>query len=138
MVAIVGRQRIWSRRNLRAPKCCIHDRIANEYLRFGSHDRFQAFQDLDTVAVRPIVSIAKKSQKCFVKWIREREKLQNTTQPIHVGAFDGILVEKVVGHEYDFSARESVWSLTREYFGLALLDIFRAVLDHKFEARVDG
>lgn len=62
MVAIVSRQRIRSRCNLRAPKGGIHDRIADEYLRFGSHDRFQAFQDLDTVAVRPIVSIAKKSE----------------------------------------------------------------------------
>ncbi len=70
--------------------------------------------------------------------MREGRELQNTTQPVHVRAFDGILVEKVVGHECDFSARDSVWSLTREYFGLALLDIFRAILDHEFEPRVDG
>lgn len=136
MVAIVGRQRVWGRCNLRATKSGIHDGVTDEYLRAGTHGRFEAFEDLDAVFIRPVVSIIR-SQTAGQDGSRRVLGLQNATQPVHVGAFDWVLLEEIVGHESDPSARDGIWSLARKYL-LTLLDIFNPILDHKLELRVDG
>ena len=68
MVAIIGRQRIWGRCDLRATQGYIHNGITNKYLRFGTHGRFGAFEDMDTISIRPVVSTTKSQKACREGW----------------------------------------------------------------------
>ena len=58
MVSVVGRERVGSRDKFRAPEGGVHDLVADEDAGLGGHAGADGGENLDTVIVGPVMSVA--------------------------------------------------------------------------------